>query len=69
MDPWPLSEKVRLTLQIIINYTPVTLPKKIRLDPEGIRDWPERNHCTLYKVRVTQFCDWLIISDTSVVTC
>ena len=24
MDPWPLSEKVRLTLQIIVNYTPNT---------------------------------------------
>ena len=26
MDPWPLSEKVRLTLQIIANDTPVPLP-------------------------------------------
>ena len=26
MDPWPLSEKVRLTLQIRVNYTPVPLP-------------------------------------------
>ena len=26
MDPWPLSEKVRLTLQMIVNYTPVPLP-------------------------------------------
>ena len=24
-----------LTLQIIVNYTPVPLPKKIRLDPMG----------------------------------
>ena len=35
MDPWPLSEKVQKTLQIIVNYTPVPLPKKIRLDPIG----------------------------------
>ena len=33
MDPWPLSEKVRLTLRIIVNYTPVPIPKKVRLDP------------------------------------
>jgi hypothetical protein len=33
MDPWQLSEKVRLTLQIIVNYAPVPLPKKVRLDP------------------------------------
>ena len=26
MDPSPLSEKIRLTLQIIVNYTPVPLP-------------------------------------------
>ena len=37
MDPWRLSEKVRLTLQIFVNYTPVgpspTSFQKVRLDP------------------------------------
>ena len=28
-----------LTLQTIVSYTPVTLPKKVRLDPDGSRSW------------------------------
>ena len=36
MDPWPLSEKVQKNLQIIVNDTPVPLPKKVRLDPQGM---------------------------------
>ena len=32
MDPWLLSEKIRLSLQIIVNYTPVPLPNLRRYD-------------------------------------
>ena len=33
MDPWPPSEKVQRTLQMIVNYVPVTLPQRVQLDP------------------------------------
>ena len=33
MDPWPLSEKVQRTLQMIVNDVPVTLPQRVQLDP------------------------------------
>ena len=41
MDPWPLSEKVQKSLQIIVNYTPNTSFQKVLVDPYGSY---KRNH-------------------------
>ena len=35
MDPWPRSEKVQISFQIVVNDTPVPLRKKVRLKSLG----------------------------------
>ena len=51
MDPWPLSEKVRLTPETSSYPTHFLSEATVRLDPKGMVPWYSQPHCWIVRLR------------------